>query len=269
MTPLARALFLGHATNEPDVVALVPQLLACQFFEITAVAPLIHQMAWDAAYGETRVSGDDLFLPSEPCFIEWSDGWNGQRDGWLLERMGSAIQGTMLFGSTKGWVNHGGTFSLFNELKGGLVIHPMEAWSCPPDDADGAPSEKRTHLYERAFLALALGLINTPRLIGRRQHMPDAKLEKSLLSRKLQIGNFAVRAWTEILLKVCPTVDASSGPSRVAHLTGQKAMHFCRAHLRLRLGRLEIVRGHWRGDASLGVKRSRYIVSRAERRKSA
>jgi hypothetical protein len=40
-----------------------------------------------------------------------------------------------------------------------------------------------------------------------------------------------------------------------------RALHFVRAHLRLRLGRVELVRPHWRGDAQLGIKRPAYLVA--------
>ena len=66
---------------------------------------------------------------------------------------------------------------------------------------------------------------------------------------------------TEIKLEITEPVDASHDPSMEAHYTGDRALHFCRAHLRIRLGKLEIVRSHWRGDASLGIKQSRYRLA--------
>jgi hypothetical protein len=35
----------------------------------------------------------------------------------------------------------------------------------------------------------------------------------------------------------------------------------CRTHGDLRLGRVELVRPHWRGDAQIGVKRPAYVVT--------
>ncbi|KTQ96970.1 hypothetical protein NS365_23330, partial [Aureimonas ureilytica] len=82
------------------------------------------------------------------------------------------------------------------------------------------------------------------------------------LVRRLGVqGRFPLNAWTELQLRVASPRDLSRDASVEAHLTGQRPLHFCRAHLRVRLGRLEVVRSHWRGDASLGIKQTRYRVS--------
>ena len=105
-----------------------------------------------------------------------------------------------------------------------------------------------------------LALINTPRIIGQRQHMPHERTEREKLKQLGLVGKFPLRAWTEIVLKVALPDDRSGEPSKEAHLTGQKCLHFCRTHLRVRLGQLEYVEGHWRGDPALGIKQSRYRV---------
>jgi hypothetical protein len=112
-----------------------------------------------------------------------------------------------------------------------------------------------------SFLAAALAVINTPRIIGRRQHMPHRGLERRLLAQRPVIGKFPLHAWTEILLKVTPPKDESDEPSHEAHLTGARALHFCRAHLRIQNGKVVFVKAHWRGDGSLGIKQSRYKVA--------
>lgn len=111
------------------------------------------------------------------------------------------------------------------------------------------------------MLIAFLLFINTPKVIGRQQHMPHRGLEKSLLRDRKLIGHFPLHAWTEIKLHIGVPVDMQSEVGGEAHLTGNKALHFCRAHLRVRLGRLEFVRSHWRGDPALGIKRSRYKLS--------
>jgi hypothetical protein len=114
--------------------------------------------------------------------------------------------------------------------------------------------------HERAIALFAmLAMINHPKVIGRRQHMPHRGLERQLV-RSLGAGKFPLHAWTEIKLHVMPTRDMRDDPSVEAHYTGHKALHFCRAHLRLRGGRLEFVRAHWRGDPAIGIKQSRYRV---------
>ena len=110
-------------------------------------------------------------------------------------------------------------------------------------------------------LACILAFINTPRVIGRRQHMPHRGMQRRLTQARGGVGTFPLHAWTEIKLEVTPPRDDSDEGPAEAHLTGRRALHFCRAHLRIRNGQLERVRAHWRGDASLGIKQSRYRVT--------
>lgn len=107
----------------------------------------------------------------------------------------------------------------------------------------------------------ALAFINSPNIIGRTTHLPHRGLEKELIRRQKTTGTFPLNAWTEVHLKVTPPEDAKDIPDYEAHLTGRKALHWVRTHLRIRNGRLEIVREHWRGDGSIGIKRSRYRVT--------
>lgn len=109
------------------------------------------------------------------------------------------------------------------------------------------------------FVYMYLAMINTPRSFGRRQHMPHAGLQRKLAASRGMVGKFPLRGWTEIKLEVrAPKVEGER--DEAAYLTGNKALHFCRAHLRVRSGRIEFVSAHWRGDPSLGMKRSRYAV---------
>jgi hypothetical protein len=75
------------------------------------------------------------------------------------------------------------------------------------------------------------------------------------------VGKFPLHAWTEIKLDVALPRDASNRQSVEAHYTGTVAYHWCRAHLRIRLGKLEIVKAHERGNPALGFKRSRYRLA--------
>jgi hypothetical protein len=103
-----------------------------------------------------------------------------------------------------------------------------------------------------------LAMINSPKVIGRRQHMPHVGLERKLARARGMVGRFPLLAWTEILLHVTP--PKIDGGEHEAHLTGRRALHFCRAHLRIQFGKLVVVSSHWRGDPALGIKRSRYIM---------
>jgi hypothetical protein len=139
---------------------------------------------------------------------------------------------------------------------------------CGRIDQKGRPdfygSSVREHMRERFMFQLyaQLALINTPRVIGRRQHMPHAGLQRKIAHAKGMVGKFPLHAWTEIKLEVTPPkLDRSAtGDPHEAMMTGARALHFCRCHLRVRLGQLELVSAHWRGDPALGMKRSRYVL---------
>jgi|SRR5215831_5021653 len=106
-----------------------------------------------------------------------------------------------------------------------------------------------------------LALINSPRFIGQRGHYPHGRAEREALKRAKMVGKFPLRAWTEILLTVRPIPEDRSGAEpKEMHLTGERCLHFCRTYMRVRLGMLEYIEGHWRGDPALGMKRSRYVV---------
>jgi hypothetical protein len=106
-----------------------------------------------------------------------------------------------------------------------------------------------------------LALINSPRIIGRQQHMPSRVLEQKL-TRGFGVGKFPLHAWTEIKLEVAKPIEIDDGEPHEAHLTGRRALHFVRKHLRLWNGELIYVTSHWRGDPALGIKQSRYRVVR-------
>ena len=102
-----------------------------------------------------------------------------------------------------------------------------------------------------------LACINTPKVIGRRQRMPNAKLERRLMKQAGITGKYPLRAWTEIILEVGPPKEDKNGIVE-GRLTGARALHFVRRFGRFRNGKFEIVSPHWRGDAAVGIKRSRY-----------
>lgn len=105
---------------------------------------------------------------------------------------------------------------------------------------------------------LMLDLINTPGIIGMKQH----DLHRGLAKQLSRIGSYPLRGWTEIVLKT-NTVHARGEPS----LTGpafHKCLHFVRSHeRRYQSGHIALIPAHWRGDPALGIKRTRYRVEPA------
>lgn len=111
------------------------------------------------------------------------------------------------------------------------------------------------------FLRMVFSIINAPHFIGRLHQQPHRGLAKSLKYVEGDDGKpFCLRPWTQILLEATPPKDMSDVEGYAPRLTGKKALHFCRAHLRIVSGRAVFVRSHFRGDASVGVVQADYKV---------
>jgi hypothetical protein len=105
---------------------------------------------------------------------------------------------------------------------------------------------------------LTLDLINTPGLVGLRQHDPHRGLAKRLYAARG--GSYPLQGWSEIVLK-----HQTQYAEDTVHHTGatfHKCLHFVRSHRRhYRNGHVAIIPAHWRGDPALGIKRTRYRVA--------
>jgi hypothetical protein len=201
------------------------------------------------------------FLPAPKTWMEWRiTGGSGLRRAVCLmtnpdlmdvEGVMRETVGVSLFehqnAAGVGWlVPTTGEFQLDGES--------IKLW---PTDMGREPGRSAAALM--GIIETMLVLINSPKIIGRRQHMPNAALERNL-TRGFGVGKFPLHAWTEIKLEVAKPPEIDDGEPHEAHLTGRRALHFCRKHIRIRNGQLEYVSAHWRGDPALGIKRSRYTV---------
>lgn len=234
-----------------DHAGLLKKMDGIHCFEVTAVRPLINDLSvsiHDGGPVDSRTS----FLPAPRTWIELDayDDMGGARIGYWLEQTSPDSPTAKVI--TSFWTKNGSHFGAVDVgyiCMGGIM---------QPGYRDPAAPDNRSW----TLIAASLALINTPRIIGRKQHMPDRELQRRLLAQKKLIGKFPLRAWTEIKLAVNQDpLDLSEGQSEEAYLTGERALHFCRAHLRLRRGRVEIVRSHWRGNPALGIKQSRYVLT--------
>ena len=72
-------------------------------------------------------------------------------------------------------------------------------------------------LNNHCQLYAALALINSPKVIGRRQHLPHAGLERKLTKSMGMTGKFPLHAWTEIFLDIGEPHDTSDNPSVETH----------------------------------------------------
>lgn len=258
MTPLAqrltRTLLKPGSSFSHDFGGIItkPMLLAmlreCQFFAIPDT-DLITQVRDEYPLNNNTL----IFLPANPTWVEIAEG-KARQAFTLAEQKPGELS----------WMQIG--------LKDDqLAMVPMGTVWVNRDGPDVRmdlnksfnQEEKERAYFHWQTIRACLVMINTPRLMGRKQHMPHAGLERELRRHEKLVGKFPLRAWTEIVLPYgAGPKDASGEPSQEAHLTGEKCLHFCRAHLRYRLGRMEVVKGHWRGNPAIGIKRSRYKIER-------
>ncbi len=240
---------------------LMSDIHCFEISEATGIFEMLHQARRIDDKSFMDANQNNMFLPAPKTWFEYKNGfgrsatlaiedgtdpsyinvfcaYNVKNLSWIY-RCGKMDINSQLVYWEKNWIDY---------LHPGLDKKKYAAVGPGPCDEMGA-------------IPTMLAIINSPKIIGRRQHMPHRGLERALIAKQKAIGKFPLHAWTEIQLKVTPPKDMSGEAPAEAHLTGQKALHFCRAHLRVRLGRLEVVRAHWRGDAALGIKQSRYKVT--------
>jgi len=219
-------------------------------FDATSVLP----MARDLAVQIVEIGSDEIlgFLPAPKTWIEWETE-SGVRFGFLLEDSVIGRCPTVRIAHT---MNN--KFSSFHTVE----RLPLAQTGVGRGKRDLVERYIST-FDEMSFLKIlaVLAIINSPRVLGRRQHMPHRALERNLVRQKDAIGMFPLHAWTEIILECKPPKDLSDMHDYEAHLTGEKCLHFCRAHLRIKNGHVEFVSAHWRGDAALGIKQSRYVLT--------
>lgn len=263
MTPLAHRLV--RQMNLPDDARepvwqgegkgdwLEDKLWAIHCFEVTRVLPLAYQIA-EAANFDGGVLDGRLFCPAPRTWIEWVHP-EGGRIGLLIEDSKNSAAVVHAF-----WGNSYTVVGGISKVAGGLLKDSdfeQPDWLPLPELWSGV-DDLRVNLLNLAQLFLFI--INSPKVIGRRQHMPHRGLERELVARTRNGKRFPLEAWSEIILEARPTYFDEDGVEHEAHLTGRKCLHFCRAHVRIRNGKMEIVGSHWRGDAALGIKKSRYKV---------
>jgi hypothetical protein len=251
MTPLAhrivKELTLPVAKRTfVDQCGLLRRMDDVHCFEVTEVWPLMEEIR-KGGFGSGHFDGRIGFAPAPRFWIEHVTK-DGTRFAFHGEQKGDDPDGVV-------------EFRLVGSLTNGVgasLGQPFEIrlsdFSCRLPDGDQYPN------YVGMIYA-ALVIINSPRIIGRKQHMPHRGLERRLVKSAGMVGSFPLHAWTELKLSVADIGKRSDGTTTEAHLTGEKCLHFCRAHLRVKLGRLEIVRAHYRGNPALGIKRSRYRLA--------
>jgi hypothetical protein len=218
------------------------------FFEGSAVLEIAQNLAMDL--GRRPEARDKLaFLPAPRTWLEIHCGQAGRIGLLIEEESDNSARVTMVTSKSRG-----GELPTFHiPLRGNPAMGGYQPGPTMPATVRESFGRMASALY--GFLAV----INSPRVIMRRQHMPHRGLERRLVAQRGNVGKWPLQGWSELVLKVRP--PEIDDEDHEAHLTGARALHFCRAHIRIRLGRLELVSSHWRGDPALGIKQTRYRLA--------
>lgn len=104
------------------------------------------------------------------------------------------------------------------------------------------------------FIRAAFSIINRPRHVGLKVHQPHKGRIK-----KLNGTGFPLHCWHEIT--VGGRTKDHGGQQVESRMSGTRPYHHVRAHYKPTIG--VVIPEHWRGDPSIGIKRTRYRVEKA------
>jgi hypothetical protein len=209
------------------------------------------------------------FLPHPKTWLEWIEPKGRGRVGLLLTHVPAIVGPQDLDGA--GQPSAWAEVRIFK--KGGFSVAPQgffplydTDYERPEDFPDMGMwyscGEKEDQINQNTALGkivrLAVTLINSPHVVIMRERRC-----KKEFARKVArvIPNFPVHSWHEVRLHVRKPREVDDGQPHQDIITGQRALHYVRKFMRIRLGRLEHVRAHWRGNPDIGVHHSDYRVS--------
>jgi hypothetical protein len=247
MTPLAheiaKAAFgvAGARLNGPAGGEVLVAMRNAIFVEVTeagdAAAGMLHETQGDL----TALAGRG-YLPAPITWLEWRDGES--RNALLLiedERQSGPARDICAY-LVNGWDREchaiGGVFFFDN------------GWRLDDDFPHGTALAGR-------LMAMALGylnVLNTPTLVRERIVQPHAGLARTLAQRGFMGGKFPLQGYTEITLRPGAVI---AGKGR-GGTSADRCLHFVRRHERRIHGVWTMIDPHWRGDASLGMRLTRY-----------
>jgi hypothetical protein len=228
-------------------------------FEVTAAMPLIAQLgATLTAYDDEKRDGlcaAHGFLPAPKTWIECRlspEDRQPERFALLVEpapQKEAVVSATFFRRTRASYICLASFAPMMLHLPG---RRDLERY------VGGAPA---TEEERRLFLPLvALFLLNSPQIVGRQCHEAHKGLAREVRQHRNFGQAFRLLPWHEIKLQITKPADIDDGKAHQDQITGRRALHFVRKFMRIRLGRLEYVHSHWRGDPALGIHQSDYRV---------
>lgn len=298
MTPLAKALAEAAVSNpkwwrnsgNEKLLAPFPHDVKC--FEITAVRELADDLG-QQALERGNVIESLAFLPAPVTWLEHrytrEDGTSAVHAHMLVDQgdntasvtstIGCEINGRTVFipiplgnlrlldeADPDGWAIDStlATQGIDPQSHGQNLmrdLYPLRSGVRAPSfesDVDKQLDDAQARSWE---LYATLSLINSPRIVARSDHKPSSGLQK-FLNRK-GAGPYNLLPWHEVFLDITPPPEATEADGGGSRLTGSRALHFCRQHIRIKRGKLEMVRAHYRGSADVGIAQTQYRVGAA------
>lgn len=222
------------------------------------LSPMVKDAALEFARSQRSVNAalDHIFLPAETCWIEWRGAGagyaNGTRHGLLLIGHGegkaklSVGRGLYVVDPGTGVPAHlPVVFDLHDFIMKPAVVVPgfeIEAEHIAQTRSAGR------------FLVCVLALINTPRVSRLIPHPIDKKLNLARVKR----GKIPLLSWSDVTIR--PDVGWVPQAVHEEGATGEKRRHHVRTFMRLKMGKVEIVKPHWRGNRDKGYVLHRHVV---------
>lgn len=207
-----------------------------------------------------------LFWPAAHCWIEWR-GSDGHAYG--VRFIGANADDEVHVGSMNLWLwpkdaDRPGAFGLGRcDLQ--RRAHPIEIMNVGSDDLPQslalvrrftqptALEQSEDDAKTSATILAVLSLLNSPRIVK----ITDISKVK-INNRRLRGGKFPLLSFREVRIDLSkPDISALKLDSDGT----RRPLHFVRAHLRLRLGSWEVVKPHWRGDPSIGMRNPAYKLT--------
>ena len=277
MTPSAKSWMKYIASGKPfnDQAKASKRILEAKQFDCSEIAPMALDLAVDHMCDDTderkeRQLLSHIFLPHNPCWIEYAPSESIQNGGAFLLIEGTAIydgveqRALHILRMASGHPDGAGLYHFaaihldmdVSKLHGSdriMVSHsgwPIKGLSIREDD----------YIYAAALhIAIMLSIINTPKMFkvveNKSSRFFHEKLRKS--KRLMQDRPYQLLPWSVIKIEMFIDNTSSTRGSIKGH---ERCLHYCRAHLRFWNGRLIHVKGHYRGNAAKGIKRSTYTV---------
>lgn len=259
MTPLAyhiakQKLLPGNERTFDDKGRVFDHILQAHCFECSDVVELACELKMQMPHHGTDARS--TFLPAPKTWLEWRC-HDGSRNGCLLLAEGDDFADRIEAIGNQGGIKDkygltGLSFSMGTRIP--LKYKPVAK------DSDAEYVRRRLVLAELGFdehtLAL-LAIINTPRVVSRESNPAHRGLQRDARRRGF---HEKIPDWNKIKLEINRPQTVGAG-GRTDTITGGKALHFCRSFIRIKRGRLEIVKSHLRGNAVNGIKLSHYVVA--------